>query len=312
MNHRDGFFLKVVGPLDRPILLAVVIVTIVGHCGCNTALRDWDFCYVRRSVAGLGIDTEFSTADITLYGQDEGVRIPVYSNAQTPPVVGRIGTSLTDENRRNRDVGRLIASGAAALALSMPEVFARGGHHALESISRIKIQSSFEPELPTAKQRPYARSNMATFQVRFHSELLVGAGIQVSLSETRAIPWSSRIGFQRLEKLRVPITVSSEAGHAGKSRHIHTPSTLVVLQGRMVPAEPSDESERGPTKGAKVQFFAVGRAATELCRRESIRRAALRDLLEGPSYGRRSGSPRQGEGSASGDDKVSLAASGLR
>lgn len=240
---------------------AVAALCICFLTGCRIHLGSNHLFFATRTNQGFDADTLPPVIELALHSRSEGVVAPTFEDAQNPPVVASF--------RRDSDVpslGTTFVAGPAALALvdagDQPET----AYNQAAEI-RLSQKPTFAGGANAALFRPgeappmwFGVTDSTALEFEFH-----GPGVFPALQ-------SVHLGHRRKEFLITPLTIS-RTGRADKPFVVRTPSVIALVN--------ATSGRDGAKRAVKVQFFAIGKPATELARQKEVRHLFIRDLAEG-------------------------------
>lgn len=224
--------------------------------GYNTTL------FTTKSNVGLDVDTKPPTAEISI-ARREGVIAPAFESGKTPPVIASFGTNSNPLSSFLFGVQSTFAGGDAAVALS------NGPRGAQVTDGTADLCLSQKPE--AGKFLFSDRSLPEPGSVRpFVFGTDTSLGLKVAWSGiTAQFPDTIRLGFSRKEMALAPVFGREKDCETDGKYGVGMPPFIAVLDG----------SATGGTvanTGVKwLQYFATGRAATNLGNNDGIRQIIL-------------------------------------
>ena len=255
--------------------------------------------FVTKSNAGLDFDATPPTTEITI-SRKEGVIAPSFEGGQTPPVVASFKPHAGTGNGFESfffGVDQTFAGGDAALAMTqLYDQPVAGSAKTAEADYDSGIAVT-EPEARFRWQRIPEPSAVRPFL--FATDTLLG--FKIGWTGSGTIPDSVKAGFNRKEFAWAPISKTPKDPSTGKVT-LKSPSFLATIDHDV-------RAGRDGTESRAVQYFATGKAATNLALQPAVREAMLTRM--DPSFRLRLGATVLADALVSVDTLIdNLAASG--
>jgi hypothetical protein len=221
--------------------------------------------FVTKSNAGLDFDATPPTTEITI-SRKEGVIAPSFEGGQTPPVVASFkphaGTGNSFENFFF-GVDQTFAGGDAALAMTQLYDHPVAGSAATAAADYDSGITVTEPAARFRWQRIPEPSAVRPFL--FATDTLLG--LKIGWTGSGTVPDSVKAGFNRKELAWAPLSKTSKDPATGKVT-LKSPSFLATIDHDV-------RAGRDRTESRAVQYFATGKAATNLALQPAVREAML-------------------------------------
>jgi hypothetical protein len=261
----------------RAGLGAAVILLVPLLWGCQVASFRDGATVTREHFVGIGLGVFPLEMKAVLHDSSDRTRIADYGNGRAIPFVERNELPVVPGHLYPRWVGRVIASGGAAIALTLPGACAVASHDTLEAIARIHLD---EPYVPRLQRENRSRAPGVPVQIR--KDLVVGAAIRAG---GRYSKFTCLSGYESGLHQAVPVSISrADKPETGDMWYVDAPSTFVIWDGRGAESAARREVDPGEVvRGTRVHYVAVGRSATRVCQRPAVRQGVLRDLIHGPA-----------------------------
>ena len=242
--------------------------------------------FMTKSNVGIDVDSKPPTAEISI-ARREVVLEPTFEGGQTPPVMASFRSAGTGIFGMFYNISATFAGGDAATTMTALYNSATAGPDKIESSSlclsaQPKSKNYFGGErdlgLGSGEYRPFIFGTATAF------------GLKIAWSGlTAQFPDTFRLGYNRKELAWAPIFVSKEdcpnsTDRTKKPYKADMSSFLATIdhEGRVASSDKSGFDH--------LQYFATGKAATNLSLRREVRQAMLRkidpEFLPADEYGR--------------------------
>ncbi len=267
-----------IAPRAARALVVLAAAVLPGGCGIG-----YDRVYfATRTNVGLDIDSQPPTLEATI-ARREGVIEPTFDGGQTLPVMASFASSSTAAERFFGGVATTFAGGDAAVLMSKlyndPDAALDTHAAAIASAheeAAVKLASPVGPEggFWSFDWEPHTADDLEPLVFGTDSAL----GLKVAASGTGGGTFFPNVvfGFRRKEFALAPVFQQDEEHDGVKTRKVHMPSLLATVD--------SDFAATAMAQGVDttltyVQYFATGRAASNLALRRAVREPMLRKIL---------------------------------
>lgn len=264
------------------IMIAAACLAALGGCtiGYNAML------FATKTNFGLDVDTQPPTVQLSI-DRLEGVFAPTYEGGETPATLASF--KYESDGWFSPYLGSAFATGDAAVVMS--RLYDAGdGNIAADKVWNMTKKSwrttedGFDSriELPRKPTYPWWVLPFKPTEVRpvlFGTDTMFG--IKVAWSGlTGHLPDSFRIAYNRKELAIAPVTLRIGKDDKGNQKYfVKTPSLLATV---VIGTELKLFLD---SRIGYLQYFATGRAATDLAMRRAVREAMLRRLDPGATKG---------------------------
>lgn len=274
---------------------AMAYLSLLALTGCGVGYNR--VLFTTRSNVGIDLDTEPPTAQIAI-SRTEGVFEPTFEDGKTLPVSASFSSTQSGLTSFFVGVSSTIATGEAATAITalynVEDAKYKGGDNQGEVTylsgadpRKIEFSAYDGEELDNRPQRKSLfgkKKDIDLVEPGLTKPVFFGTdtsfGLKVGWSNpTSPAPSSVKLGFNRKELAWAPVsirplgnpTVPGAPPIPPQKYRVNIPSLLATLD---MNAGASSAAEGTNLKW--LQYFATGRAATNLALRQDVRRAMLR------------------------------------
>ncbi|MBI5852926.1 MAG: hypothetical protein HZB39_18100 [Planctomycetes bacterium] len=245
--------------------------------------------FTTKSNVGVDLDTSPPTFDVTI-ARREVVIEPTFQDGKTPPVMASFSSKVGGLSRFFAGVAMTFATGDAAVALArftgtQEDGTAKADGSASDAVTRVDSAEDVGGALPGGGKifatSPYTNGHSTPLVFGTDSSL----GLKVGWSGMDLYPTTLKFGFNRKELAIAPIFATKTNVDGKDVFRVKVPSLLATLNSDTSIGK-ANENETNRVR--YLQYFATGRAATELALKRNVREpvlelmagGALNDLLE--------------------------------
>lgn len=224
--------------------------------------------FVTKSNVGIDVDSTPPTAEISI-ARRENVIEPTFEDGQTPPVLASFRVGIKGILGTFASVSSTFSGGDAAV--TMAELFDEKVKRPAKQLAYLCLKKQPSPRLLGQKITFPEPGDVQPFLFGTDTSL----GLKLAWSGlTAQYPDTVRLGYNRKELAWAPVFVAKdpECEKTGHPYRVDIPSFLATMD--------SSATAKGlETTGLDhLQYFATGKAATQLAQQPGIREAMLKRL----------------------------------
>jgi hypothetical protein len=248
------------------LLAAAALIQI----GCS-ALED-HVLFITKTNIGLDIDGKPPTAEVSI-ARREAVLEPTFEGGQTPPVMASFRSAATGLLGVFYDISATFAGGDAATI--MTKLYGDASASA-DKIERAAMCLSNPPSGIEMSSKGNEAGTEPYRQFVFGTDTAFGLKLAWS-GITAQVPDTVRLGYSRKELAWAPLFVSKEQC-MDFDKKVTKPYKLDVISFLATIDHEGGATTVKESAFDHLQYFATGRAATNLSLRQEVRKAMLRKL----------------------------------
>ncbi len=198
-------------------------------------------------------------------------------------VLVRLGSIGTPDDKRRDTMRCVVCTGAAALTISVPEVWRDSGHAESPEVGRLRHAPSHVAGDQSGRDNRSVRGLLRIPALSKRGDALVGFRARVGAGTGRRPSAAAYAGFLKQEQLAVRSGPAAQSTVDGSEQCGDVVSAVYIecaCAGRL--SVQNDDGRDAYERTIRVVYAASGRAATSAGTRPVMRDVVLRDLIEEP------------------------------